>query len=192
MSEIVVVGLPAALREFDPARFSQGLRVGMDALGEAVATDARVLLEPHHWHGRFQQQIHVETTGTALADIVTNVGVNAALVPEARPISFGWKSGSGKQPPTSAIAAWLASKPELVNAAGSDAVGRNASGFITRKGTIAEVSGDSKIRSLAFLIARKIKREGYSFEPVRPFQRAWDMVAYRASDIIMAAIRRAA
>lgn len=192
MSEVIVVGLPAALREFDPARFAEGLRTGMNTLGEEVATGARNLIEPHHWHGRFQQQIHVETTGDSLSNIVTNVGVNSALVPEARPISFGWKSTGGKQPPTEAIAAWLASKPELVNSAGSDAVTRNSSGFIRRRGTIAEVSQDSKVKSLAFLIARKIGREGYSFEPVQPFHRAWDAVAYRASSVIMAAIRKAA
>lgn len=190
MSEIIIVGLPEALAEFDPHRFVAGLRTGMQAVGEAVATEARLIVKPHHFHGTFEQQIHAVTTGDSLATVVTSVGVNPELVPEARPLSFGWKSSGGKQPPTEAIAAWLASKPELVNAAGSNAVGRNASGFITRKGSIAEVSQDSKIRGLAFVIARKIGQRGYSFAPLNPFDRAWDMVSRRAQSIIGDAIAR--
>lgn len=189
-SEVVIVGLPEALAEFDPNRFARGLATGMQRVGEAVATEARAIVKPHHFHGTFEQQIHAQTTGDSIATVVTQVGVNAHLVPEARPISYGWPAGRGKQPPSSAIAEWLASKPELVASIGSNAVTRNAGGFIRRSGSIASVTQDSRIKGLAFVIARKIGRRGYSFAPLRPFERGWDLVARNAQAIIGAAIAK--
>lgn len=59
--------------------------------------------------------------------------------PEARPLEFGWTSGNGKRPPSgprSRLVKWLTAQ------------------------------GVEEPRKVAFLVARKIAKDGYSFAPV--------------------------
>ena len=46
--------------------------------------------------------------------------------------------------------------------------------FVSRKGTVASASGDKAVRGLAFVIARNIKRRGFSFGPLHWLGRAYD------------------
>ncbi|HLA65024.1 MAG TPA: hypothetical protein VK600_00415 [Candidatus Saccharimonadales bacterium] len=173
--EVVIVGIPKAMRDLDPARMAVGLRTGFQAVGDQlVAPAARRIVRPHHWHGRFEQQIHTTVTGSGL-NVAAHVGVSSAMVPEARPLTFGWKSGSGRQPPTDAIMAWLtgSGKGAQLLAQGGVGVRRNSGGFITGSRASRVGSGDqAAVRSIAFLIARKIGKSGYSFEPLHTFTKA--------------------
>lgn len=188
--QVVVVGLPKAMAALSPEQIGQKLVVGFGLAGQALASAGRTIIRPHHYTGRYEQQIHVETTGATPATIQTFVGVSAGLVPEARPLDLGWRSASGKQPPVAAIAEWIAHKPELAQAAGSSSVSRSSSGFVRRTGTIATVSGEAAIRSMAFVIARKIGQRGYSFGALHTWTEAIAAVRGRLPGLIVAGFHR--
>ena len=158
---VQVIGLEKLQAALDPAVWAERARAGLLRAGQvAIEPRARVNVEAeHHYHGTLAQNLHTELMGEGMAS-EAHVGISTGLVPEGRPLEFGWRSASGKQPPIDAIARWLTSKPEI---AGSPLVTRNKAGFIHRKGTIAEISQDAQIRSRAFLIARAIGRRGFSF-----------------------------
>lgn len=159
---IVVTGVREAQRHLDPAAFSRGLRDGLKEAGALLERAQREIVAPHHFRGTWEQQIHTEIRGSGL-NMEAHVGVSASRVPEARPMTYGWVSSSGHQPPTEAIADWLSRKPDL---GASSNVYRNASGFVrTRAGSggFRGVSQEAGVRSMAFLIARAIKRRGYTF-----------------------------
>ena len=133
---------------------------GLVGWGHLIEYAGKANLAPHHWHGTAEQS--TVTVGPVIEgdQVVVSVGLHGGMAPEGRPLEYGWKSESGKQPPISAIAEWLTSKPGLIP---SPNVTRNSSGFIRRRGTIAAISQEAAVRSLAFVIARNIGRRGYSF-----------------------------
>jgi hypothetical protein len=181
-----VIGIPEAVAHFDPARIGRGFHDGMMEAGFLVAREVKVELKPHHYTGRAEQQLHPEPSGEGLKTNVF-VGASAALVPELRPLDQGWHSASGKQPPTQAIAEWLAHKPEI---AGSSSVFRTSKGFVRRTGTIAQVSAEAGIRSRAFLIARAIGRRGFAFGKTNAFELGWARAAGQVQGIIARAIEK--
>jgi len=163
---IEVIGLARATALFDSARVGRQFGTGLYRAGQEVAGAMARSAKAHHDTGRLEQQIHAQPFGEGFATEV-HVGISTGLAPEGRPLAFGWKSTSGKQPPTQAIAEWLSRHPGaasgLTNRAGKALVFRTAAGFVRRRGTVAEVTGESALRSRAFLIARAIGRRGYSF-----------------------------
>jgi hypothetical protein len=188
--EVHIKGLDAALKALDPHTFEMGLRKGMHEAGDLLGGIARGHIKPHHLTGNFEQQIHTEVKGEGLT-IRAHVGVSSGQVPEARPLSYGWLSETGKMPPISAIAKWLTYKPGLINSKNVyTQVGGKGHGNTVRRGSIATISAEKAVRSQAFLIARAIARRGYSFEPIRPFEKAWDEGGLRVQGIIEAAIKR--
>ena len=163
MTQFTVLGLDEVLArmqaELGPlmeAKVARGLELG----GIAVQGAARQNLSSHHYHGTAENQTTVSPPIIAAGSVEVTVGIHGGLAPEGRPLEFGWASSSGKQPPTSAIAEWLTSKPGLIP---SPNVTRNAQGFVRRRGTVAAIASESAVRGMAFVIARNIKRRGYSF-----------------------------
>ena len=163
MSEFVVVGLDNVQRnlalQLGPLMLEK-VAAGLERGGFAVQAAARANLAPHHYHGTAEQQTTVSPPLITAGNVTVTVGIHGGLAPEGRPLEFGWASAAGKQPPTKAIAEWLTSKPGLIPSAN---VSRNARGFVRRKGTIAAIASESAVRGMAFVIARNIKRRGYSF-----------------------------
>lgn len=188
-----IVGLDDALRAISPEELSKGIPAGLYAVGQAVSKEVHGYIKPHHYTGRAEQQVHAEPPVGSGFNAHVFVGTSANLVPELRPLMFGWPGGQGKRPPIDAIARWLASKPELAN---SSNVTRNAQGFVRRRGTIATISQDKALRSRAFLIARAIGRRGYTFgsgqggQHIKTFEDAWLAVRGQAAGIILRQIRR--
>lgn len=188
--EVHIKGLDEALKALDPHTFEMGLRRGMHEAGDLLGGIARGHVKPHHLTGNFEQNIHTEIKGEGLT-LRAYIGVSAGQVPEARPLSYGWKSESGKMPPVSAIAKWLTYKPGLISSSNVyTQVGGKGHGNLVRRGSIGAISQEAKVKSQAFLIARAIGRRGYSFEPIKPFERAWDEGGYRVQGIIENAIKR--
>lgn len=163
---IEVIGLQRATQLFSHQRVGEQFAIGMLRSGQEIAGEMARAAKEHHDTGRLEQQIHAEPFGFGFASEV-HVGISTGVAPEGRPLAFGWKSESGKQPPTQAIAEWLGRHPSaaagLTNGRGQALVSRNGAGFVRRSGTVAEVSGDAALRSRAFLIARAIGRRGYRF-----------------------------
>jgi hypothetical protein len=156
---IEVIGLGRAKALFDGGRLERRWAQGALRVGQDIAGDMKAAARPHHMSGRLEQQIHAEPFGTGMG-MEVHVGISVGLAPEGRPIAFGWKSQSGKQPPSQAIADWIVRKGGL---GATTNVTRTPAGFQRYRGTKAQISQESAVRSLAFLIARKIKAKGYSF-----------------------------
>jgi hypothetical protein len=140
--------------------------VGLEQAGVVVQTNARRNLADHHYTGRAERMTVVSPPLITPESISVTVGIHAGTAPEGRPLEYGWKSESGKQPPTEPILQWLQSSGKgagLLASAGIN-VRRNKAGFITgsRAQRVAPNQA-AKARSIAFLIARKIGRRGYSF-----------------------------
>lgn len=185
--EIRVTGLREAVGKLEPAAWEAGARRGLLKVGQAAADEVKRDIAPHHYTGRAEQQVHAEQEHIP-GRISVHVGTSSALVPELRPLVYGWRSRGGKQPPTDAIATWLAHKPELAE---SPSVGRTAAGFLRfrRGATVASVAGESAVRARAFLIARAIGRRGYSFPPTDSFRKAWARVGPTATRVIAEEMR---
>lgn len=192
MSQTVeIVGLARVRAMLDPASFGPGLRRGLERAGQLVQREERGILHPHHFRGRAEQGVHVETRGSGLA-IETRIGIAADKVPEGRPLAFGWKSSGGKQPPSSALVPWVLEKfgGSLTNARGQALRYR----YTTKAGTWAArnragASQDAQVRSIAFLVARKIGRSGYSFAPLDWAHRGLEAARPHLRGIILAALR---
>ncbi len=163
---IVVTGIPHAVARLSPAHLEAGLLAGFTEAGALVETAARRIIDPHHDKGTFQQQLHTEITGTGFG-IGAHVGVSAAAVPEARPLTYGWPGGAGKQPPSAPIESWLNRNPSRVS-----------------------VPSGMTAKSFAFLIARAIGKRGYSFgsgvggQKLDTFRRAFDEVREKVREVI--------
>lgn len=184
--DVKVPDLAAIAAKISPQGFEQGLRVGLSKAGNRVALEARQIIHPHHFTGHYEQEIHTEITGSGF-NLTAIVGVSKAQVPEAAPLSYGWRSTSGRQPPTDAIARWIARKPSVGSGVSSNIL-TNSSGFRRTNGTISSVSSESAVRGLAFVIARKIGRKGYSFAPLNVWENAWNRVRSEVGGIIHTSI----
>jgi hypothetical protein len=182
METVEIVGLAKAEALLSAARYERALGAGLLAAGILVQSEARAVLASHHWHGRAEAEVHAEPRGP----LSVFVGGSAAKAPELRPLTYGWHSSSGKQPPTSAIAEWLTSKPEIAD---SSSVSRSPRGFVRRRGTIGQIAGESAIRSRAFLIARAIGRRGFSFGRLDTFAVAIARARPRIAAVIAAHMR---
>lgn len=191
-STIEIIGLERGKALFDAAHVGQRFGLGMLRAGQEVAGEMARSAKEHHDTGRLEQQIHATAMGEGFATEV-HVGISTGLAPEGRPLAFGWKSGSGKQPPVQAIAEWLSRHPSaaagLANARGQALVSRNGAGFVRRAGTIAEVTGDAALRSRAFLIARAIGRRGYRFGKHDWFHTGIDRARPRLEGILRRSMR---
>lgn len=159
----VIANLDAALRELTTTRAAAGLTAG----AFAIQRRAKANLAPHHFHGRAEQQTTVGAPTFEPGLVTVGVGIHGGVAPEGRPLEFGWKSSGGKRPPSSAIEDWLTGSSQgaaiLASAAGV-AIKRNSRGFITgAKARRVGADDRSKVKGLAFVIARNIGRRGYSF-----------------------------
>jgi hypothetical protein len=139
---------------------------GLLAGAHAVQRKAKENLAPHHYKGRAEQQTTVSAPLITPGSVTVTVGIHGGIAPEGRPLEYGWKSAGGKQPPTQAIADWLISSgrgASMLSSAGVE-LRRNKAGFITgAKARRVAPTDASKVKGLAFVIARNIKRRGYSF-----------------------------
>jgi hypothetical protein len=176
MAEYVVVGLDSVLArmqaELGPlmtAKVARGLELG----GIAIQGAARQNLASHHFEGTAENQTTVSPPLISGHSVAVTVGIHGGLAPEGRPLEFGWKSDSGKMPPVLPIAEWLVKK-----GIGQD---RNAKGFVSygkggKSARVAEAGFGAAFPgstvSMAFLIARKIQKRGYSFAPLHWLERA--------------------
>ena len=159
---VTITGLEQAEATFSDAHFTHGLAAGMEQAGQAAAEQAKLLIAPHRYTGRYADEIRVSVSGAADSPRI-EVG---ARVPEAGPLSFGWH-GHGQQPPTEAIAAWL------------DA-GRGP-----RTGGMAGAG-------LAFVIARAIGRRGFNpatTPALHVWTRAYEAVRGRLAEFVAASLR---
>jgi hypothetical protein len=97
---------------------------------------------------------------------------------------------SGKQPPIDAIARWIARKPEIGSSVSSN-IGYNAAGQRRTTGTLSAVSQESRVRSLAFLIARAIGKRGYSSKtpPLRVFENAYQQSRSQVEATMLRALK---
>ena len=159
---VTITGLEQALATFSDAHFTHGLAAGMEQAGQAAAEQAKLLIAPHRYTGRYADEIRGSVTGAADSPRI-EVG---ARVPEAGPLSFGWH-GRGAQPPTEAIAAWLAA-------------GRGP--------RTAAMPGPG----LAFVIARAIGRRGFNpatTPALHVWTRAYEAVRGRMAEFVAASVR---
>lgn len=180
--EVEVIGAERVMAALDPARWS-GFGRALLRGGLAVAAEMQRAAKPHHDLGNLERNIHAEgPTGSGL-NVEVRVGISTAAAPEGRPLAFGWKSSTGKQPPTEAIAAWLLRKGTVPTMSGpgllrvpSPNVELTATGATraARGHTRASISAEAAVRGMAFVIARKIGRRGYSFGSHNWFQMGID------------------
>ena len=176
MTQFTVLGLDEVLArmqaELGPlmeAKVARGLKLG----GIAIQGAARQNLSEHHFHGTAENQTTVSPPLITAGSVAVTVGIHGGLAPEGRPLEFGWKSDSGKMPPVLPIAEWI--------------VGKGIGQARTPKGFINYGKGGKSARvqeaafgaafpgyavSMAFLIARKIQKRGYSFAPLHWLERA--------------------
>ncbi len=185
MIGIKITGADKAKAMLDPTNIGLGVRKGMIRGATLIEGEAKRIVKPRHWHGTAERSIHQRVSGSGF-DTEVMVGSNSARAPHFRSLSYGWPSGKGKQPPTDAIAEWLTSKPEIVSGV-TKSVKRNSAGFVTRSGSVSAISKEAKVRGLAFVIARKIGKKGFSFKPMMIFEMAWG----KNRDKVGAAIREA-
>jgi hypothetical protein len=135
---VEVIGAERVDASLDPARW-QGFGQALLRGGLAIAAEMQRAAKPHHDTGNLERNIHAEGPFGHGLNQEVRIGIGTAGAPEGRPLAFGWKSKSGRQPPTGAIVAWL-----------------------TRKGFGSGLT-DSQLRGRAFVIARAIGRRGYRF-----------------------------
>lgn len=139
---------------------------GLEQAGVLVQTNARRNLAEHHYHGTAERNTVVSPPLITPEAITVTVGIHAGLAPEGAPLEFGWRSQSGKQPPSEPIYQWLQGSGKgagLLASAGVN-VRRNSAGFITGSRAKRIAPDQQKAaRGLAFVIARNIGRKGYSF-----------------------------
>jgi len=106
--QIVIINLTKVRHDLSIDSFNQRARLAFMAGGAVLEAEARKVVQPHNWTGRFERGIHSVTTGYNMSDLSTLVGVSAGAVPEARPLTYGWPPG--KFPRISGIADWVSSK----------------------------------------------------------------------------------
>lgn len=161
--EAVLARFDVAIRELTTTKAAAGLTRG----GIAIQTRAKANLKPHHYHGRAEQQTTVSAPLITPTSVSVTVGIHGGVAPEGRPLEYGWKSGAGKRPPSSAIEDWLTGSSQgaaILASATGVAVKRNSRGFIA-SGKSSRVAADdrSKVKGLAFVIARNIGKRGFAF-----------------------------
>lgn len=192
MGDVVeVVGISRVQAALHPDAYARGLRIGMTRAGEEIRTEQQRIARPHHYRGRLEQGIRVQTVGAGL-NIETHIGISTAQVPEGRPLNYGWRSEGGKRPPSSALVPWVLEK---FGAGLTGKTGRplrstttNAAGR-WRTRNAAGAAGDAQVRSIAFLIARKIGQRGYSFGKLDWLHGGFRQARPRLHGILAAAMR---
>lgn len=189
MIGIKVTGANEARAALDPLRVGAGVRSGLIQGAGLIERTAKGVVATHHWHGTAERSIHQRVSGSGINSEVM-IGSNTGRAPHFRSLAYGWPGGKGKQPPTDAIAKWLTSKPEIVGSFTQN-VKRNSAGFVSRRGSVSSISKERAVRGLAFVIARKIGKSGFSFDPLEPFEKAWDMHRRQVTEIVAKAITEA-
>lgn len=165
----VLARMQAELGPLMTAKVARGLELG----GIAIQGAARQNLSEHHFHGTAENQTTVSPpliTGTSVA---VTVGIHGGLAPEGRPLEFGWKSDSGKMPPVLPIAEWLVEKGigQERNAKGFISYGKGGKSARVKEAAFGAAFPGATV-SMAFLIARKIQKRGFSFGPLHWLERA--------------------
>ena len=146
------------LHALTPDAYEAKAEQGLIDAAHAIERDAKANLHEHHFRGTTERNTTTSAIERDGDRSWVTVGVHGGQAPQARPLEFGWKSESGKMPPIQPIADWLVSK----GYAGPS------------KGTKATKTADAGVRGLAFVIARNIKRRGFSFGPLHWLGRAYD------------------
>lgn len=81
---------------------------GLAEAGEIIQEAARANLDPYAYNYTASDQTTVSKVSRIGETSEITVGVHdLGLAPHARALEFGWKSATGKQPPTEPIAEWL-------------------------------------------------------------------------------------
>ena len=168
--QVTVTGLPAAMSAVDPARYGRGLRDGMEAGGAILQEEAAAIIRPRRFLGTYEEKLRTRIRGSGLS-MTARITTTA---PGATSLSNGWLIGrpvgvkgmSGKAAGTAGLGPWAQAR---LGASPKEAP------------------------RMAFLIARSVKRRGYS--PLTPrlrvFSRAWTAGSQLARAAIVDAIRRA-
>ncbi len=184
---VEIIGLAKAVGLVNPSHYAQGFRTGLFRAGQEAEGQMKQAARSHRDTGNLEQQIHTsEPVGSGL-NLEVHVGIATGLAPEGRPIAFGWRSSSGKMPPVAPIAEWIQRRGGMGATA---SVTRTKAGFIRRKGTVAQISSEPAIRSLAFAIARSIQKRGYRFGSDDWFHRGIDAARPRLAEIVRSYMRR--
>ena len=172
---VVIVGkdkVEASLAAYAGPEMEARLGLGLQAWGQVVQRGARANLHPHHFTGRAEQSTSVSGPTVSGSTVAVTVGIHGGLAPEGRPLEFGWKSDSGKQPPSEPIYQWLTGSSQ------GAAVLSSAGGSVNRKGGFivgsrsSRTSDESTARGLAFVIARNIGKKGYALGKLSWLSRA--------------------
>jgi hypothetical protein len=157
---VAVKGITELEQKLAPDQLQKGLEVGLSKSGHTVLKAAQMIAAPHHFSGRLQNRMGVVVSGSGMNQKAT-IGVNAAEVPEAGPLSHGWRSRSGKQPPTEDIAHWLSSKGKDPALAFVVARSIKAKGYSFKPLRIFETAYQEVHETVAHTILRALKwRQG--------------------------------
>ena len=158
--EIRIINLANVRKHMSAATFNKRARKGFEWAGLIVEAEAKSIVQPHHFTGRFERGIHHHTYGDTLGTLHTKIGVRVTTAPEARPLTYGWESRGGRMPNIDAIATWVSKK---MGERFSSGVHVSARGFryFSRKASV--VSQESRVKGIAFVIARQIRRIGFTF-----------------------------
>ena len=192
---VSVVGVDTAGKSL--AEFSDVLEarigLGLQAWGTVIQSQARRNIAEHHFTGLTERSTTVSAVTKEGPVSTVTVGVHGGLAPQARPLELGWRSSTGKQPPSDAIYRWLtgSSKGAAALSGGGVEVKRNKSGFITGSRS-RRVSGsdESRARGLAFVIARKIgRRPGFKIGALHWLSNAMVETVERGRAAFLAKVR---
>ncbi len=138
-------------------------RDGLPAAGAAVQAAARANLAEHRFRGTAEEATTVSPVRSEGDEDVVTVGVHdLGLAPHARALEFGWRSRTGRQPPSAPIAAWGLERGIVDE--------REAPGF-------------------GFVVARRIGRTGFSFGALHFLGRAAEEATPAVAGAIESAAR---
>ena len=164
MVRVVFVGLDKAVKDLSKPEFNRRVTRGFQAAGTIVEAEAKRIVQPHHFTGRWERAIHTFTRGNTAKTVTTHVGSTRNQAPEAMPMTYGWPVGI--MPNIDAIANWLVRKgtpgsmtsPDIrISAAtGRRYVRRGAGGF-------SGVAASATLMHNAIRVALQIRNIGFTF-----------------------------
>lgn len=139
--DVIMTGLRETITALtvEVAAVTTRATAGLEAGARIIQAKARENISGHRYEGRVEAKTTVGRPivyPPALVDVT--VGVHGRdFAPEGKTFEFGWRSKKGLQPPVAPLAEW-----------------------VMRRGI---TTNEQAARGIAFAIARKMGRSGYSF-----------------------------
>jgi hypothetical protein len=137
---MTLTGLRGTITELNVAVALSSARAaaGLEAGARVIQAKARQNMSSHHYRGRAEAATTVSPPVITPGWVDVKVGIQKGTwAPEGRTFEFGWHSKKGKQPPVKPLAEWALSR--------------------------GIVGTEREAKSFGFVVARSMKKRGYSF-----------------------------